>query len=167
MSFNRKDIGSSRYNNRHMSKTQLSGDFILCNTCNQILELDSCIRFAGFANNMGRIIAARYRNKLDPLLTVDESDLSFIESVFRMSTRIDIRSKLGNPIYSCTLYENVKRATILLDNKDYPILMVSFDNDNFGTDHESIIMNGILPLVSCEMTRIVSSHVIVSRVKSL
>ena len=149
-----KEIGSSRYNNRYMSKTQLSEDFILCDICNQILELDSSIRFAGFANNMGKISAARYRNKLDPLLTVDESELSFIESVLRMSTRIDLRSKLGKPIYSSTLYEKVKRATILLDNKDYPILMVSFDNDNFGIDHESIIMNGILPLVSYDMTRI-------------
>lgn len=131
-----------------MSKTQLSGDFILCNTCDQILELDSCIRFAGFANNMGRIIAARYRNKLDPLLTVDESELSFIESVLRMSTRIDMRSKLGKPIYSCTLYEKVKRATVLLDNKDHPILMVSFDSDISGFDHDSIIMNGILPLTT-------------------
>ena len=137
-----------------MSKTQLSEDFILCDICNQILELDNSIRFAGFANNMGKIIAARYRNKLDPLLTVDESELSFIESVLRMSTRIDMISKLGKPIYSSTLYKKVKRTTILLDNKDYPILMVSFDNDNFGTDHESIIMNGILPLVSYDMTRI-------------
>jgi hypothetical protein len=137
-----------------MSKTQLSENFILCDICNQILELDGSIRFAGFANNMGKIIAARYRNKLDPLLTVDESELSFIESVLRMSTRIDMRSKLGKPICSSTLYEKVKRATILLDNKDSPILMVSFDNDNFGIDHESIIMNGILPLVSCDMTRI-------------
>jgi len=86
-----------------MSKTQLSEDFILCDICNQILELDNSIRFAGFVNNMGKIIAARYRNKLDPLLTVDESELSFIESVLRMSTRIDMRSKLGKPIYSCTL----------------------------------------------------------------
>jgi hypothetical protein len=31
---------------------------------------------------------------------------------------------------------------------------VSFDNDNFGIDHESIIMNGILPLVSYNMTKI-------------
>ena len=130
-----------------MSKTQLSDDFILCDICNRILELDNSIRFAGFANKMGKIIVARYRNKLDPLLTVDESELSFIESVLRMSTREDTRLKLGKPIYSSTLYEKVKRATILLDNKDYPILMVSFDNDNFGTDHESIIMNGILPLV--------------------
>jgi hypothetical protein len=83
-----------------MSKTQLSEDFILCDICNRILELDNSIRFAGFANNMGKIIAARYRVKLDPLLTVDESELSFTESVLRMRTREDTRLKLGNPIYS-------------------------------------------------------------------
>ena len=131
-----------------MSNRQISEDFILCDICNQILELDHSIRFAGFANNMGKIIAAQYRNRLDPLLTVDESVLSFIESVFRMSTRKDMRSKLGKPIYSCTLYEKVKRATILLDNKDHPILMVSFDSDISGFDHDSIIMNGILPLTT-------------------
>jgi hypothetical protein len=128
-----------------MSNRQISEDFILYDICNQILELDHSIRFAGFANNMGKIIAAQYRNRLDPLLAVE---LSFIESVFRMSTRKDMRSKLGKPIYSCTLYEKVKRATILLDNKDHPILMVSFDSDISGFDHDSIIMNGILPLTT-------------------
>ena len=86
-----------------MSNRQISEDFILYDICNQILELDHSIRFAGFANNMGKIIGTQYRNRLDPLLTVDESELSFIESVFRMSTQNDMRSKLGKPIYSCTL----------------------------------------------------------------
>ena len=57
-------------------------------------------------------------------------------------------SKLGKPIYSCTLYEKVKRATILLANKDDPILMVSFDSAISGIDHDSLITNGILPLAT-------------------
>ena len=153
MSFNRIEIGSSRYNIRYMSKTQLSEDFILCDICNQILELDSSIRFAGFANNMGKISAARYRNKLDPLLTVDESELSFIDSALRMRTRRDMEPKLGRAIYSITLYEKVKRATISFDNEDYPILMISFDNSNKRSDHESLILDRILPLVSHHFTR--------------
>lgn len=79
-------------------------------------------------------------------MIVDESELSFMESVFRMSTRKELSSKLGIPIYSITLYDNVKRTTILLDNKDHPILMLSFDSDNSGFDHDSFIMNGVLPL---------------------
>jgi hypothetical protein len=67
--------------NSDMCKSQISEDFILCDIY-FLLELDNSIRFAGFANNMGKIIAAQYRNRLDPLLAVE---LSFIESVFRMN----------------------------------------------------------------------------------
>ena len=77
-------------------------------------------------------------------MTEDESNLSTIESVLRMTTRADLQAKLGKPIYSFTLYEKVKRATILLDNDKYPLLMVSF---NIEADHESLIKNKLLPLL--------------------
>ena len=66
-----------------------------------------------------------------------------------MTTRCDTQPKRGKPIYSFTVYENVRRATVLIDNKDYLILMVSFDNiDNIylgrkQIDYESIILHGI------------------------
>jgi len=139
---------------------------ILHDICNQILEIDNSIRFAGFANSMGRIIAAQHRRgrmsvereKERSLLTKDELELSAIESVLRMVTRKDMISKLGKPIYSFTIYEKVRRATILLensDNSDCPsILMVSFDNnEDAGTYQESIITKGILPLVSYYLRR--------------
>lgn len=143
---------------------------MLYDICNQILEIDKSIRFAGFANDMGTIIAAEHREALisaekekeQSLLTKDELELSAVESVLRMVTRKDTMSKLGKPIYSFTLYEKVKRATILLENSNNsycpPVLMVSFDNNNeTGTYEESIILNGILPLVSCYLSRV--SHV--------
>jgi hypothetical protein len=82
--------------------------------------------------------------------------------VLRMVTRKDILSKLGKPIYSFTLYEKVKRATILLENSNSDcslILMVSFDNNNeVGTYQESIILDGILPLVSYRLGRVFPTH---------
>jgi hypothetical protein len=146
-----------------MSQIFTTKNLILHDVCNQILEIDNSIRFAGFANNMGTVIAARYRQALmsvekekkkeQPLLTKDELELSVIESALRILTRKDMMSKLGKPIYSFTLYEKVGRATILLDNSNNsgcpPILMVSFDNhDSEGPYPESIILRGILPLVS-------------------
>ena len=134
-----------------MSDQLLSQKSMLLNVCDRILEVDNSIRFSGFANNNGKIIAAQYRNGLDPLLTSEESELSFIDSVLRMRTRDDMKTKLGKVIYSSTVYEKVNRATILLDNEEYPILMVSFDNNTTigkGGDHESIIVYGILSLVS-------------------
>ena len=146
-----------------MSQIFTTKNLILHDVCNQILEIDNSIRFAGFANNMGTVIAAQYRQALmsvkkekekeQPLLTKDELELSVIGSALRILTRKDMMSKLGKPIYSFTLYEKVGRATILLDNSNNsgcpPILMVSFDNhDSEGLYPESIILRGILPLVS-------------------
>ncbi|MGB6532047.1 MAG: hypothetical protein WBF33_28400 [Candidatus Nitrosopolaris sp.] len=84
----------------------------LYDICNRILEIDKSIRFVGFANSMGTIIAARHREALisaekekeESLLTKDELELSAIESVLRMVTRKDMMSKLGKPLYSFTLY---------------------------------------------------------------
>jgi len=70
-----------------------------------------------------------------------------IESVLRMNTRKDFESKLGKPIYSFTLYEKVKRATITLESEEYPILMVSFD---IQANHDNIIMDKIIPIVRRE-----------------
>ena len=120
------------------------------NLCKQILELDSTIRFAGIPNKFGKQIVVEYRKGLVPLLTDSESELYAIESVMRMNTRKDFESKLGKPIYSFTLYEKIKRTTISLDNKDYPILMVSFD---IQADHESIILNKIIPFVKNELVK--------------
>ena len=116
--------------------------------CNQILELDSAIRYVGIPNKVGKQIVVEYRKGLTPLLTETESELYAVESVMRMNNRKDYESKLGKPIYSFTLYEKIKRTTISLDNKDYPILMISFDTE---ADHESIILNKIIPFVKNEL----------------
>ena len=153
-----------------MSQIVTAHNLVLYDICIKILEIDKSIRFAGFVNNMGTIIAAQHREALSvekekehSLLTKDELELSAIESVVRMVTRKDMMPKLGKPIFSFTLYEKVKRATILLENSENsdcpPILMVSFDNNNeAGTYQETIILNGILPLVSYYLSRISPSH---------
>jgi len=57
--------------------------------------------------------------------------------------------KLGKAIYSLTLYEKVKRATITPESEEDPILLVSLDNtindNNQVAKHKSLIRDGILP----------------------
>lgn len=120
----------------------------LHNVCRKIIDMDNKIRFAGIPNKFGKQIVVEYRKGLDSLLTDNESELYAIETVIRMNTRKDFESKLGKPIYSFTLYEKLKRVTIPLDNKDYPILMVSFDIE---ADDESIILKKIIPFVKKEL----------------
>ena len=113
--------------------------------CKDILESDRSIRFVGISDKMGKQITSSYRAELAPLLTPTEIEMSAIESVLRMKTRKDFESKLGKPIYTFTLYQKIKRVTITLENKEYPILMASFDLE---ADHDNIIVNKILPLIN-------------------
>jgi hypothetical protein len=115
--------------------------------CSKIIESDKAIRFVGISNKMGNQIISRYRNGLTPLLTPKEIEMYAMQTVLRMNTRKDFELKLGKPIYSFTLYQKVKRVTITLENKEYPILMASFDLE---ADHDNIIVNKILPLINEE-----------------
>jgi hypothetical protein len=112
--------------------------------CNEILELDRSIRFAGIANKMGKLVAAQFTRGVEALLTREEIEANMINAVLRMKTRQDYEQKLGKTIYTFALYEKVKRASIALDQGNYSLLMVSFD---VGADHESIILHKILPRI--------------------
>ncbi len=112
--------------------------------CNQVLELDISIRFAGIANNMGTLIAYKLRKGLVPLLDEGELQNSIMKSVLRMKTREDYESKLGDVIYTFALYKRVKRASIPLDHADFAVLTMSFD---MAADQDSIIMDKILPVL--------------------
>ena len=115
--------------------------------CSRILESDKTIRFVGISNKMGHQIISRYRSGLVPLLTPKEIEMYAMQSVLRMNTRKDYESKLGKPIYSFTLYQKIKRVTVTLENREYPILLASFDIE---ADHENVIVNKILPMISEE-----------------
>jgi hypothetical protein len=111
--------------------------------CRQVLQLDNAIRFAGVANNMGRLIAYSLQRGLQPLLNEEELRDNIMKSTLRMKTREDYEFKLGDVIYTFALYRRVKRATIPLNNiVGLSILTISFD---MAADHESIILNKILP----------------------
>jgi len=121
---------------KHMSREE--------EICNEILNLDRSIRFAAIANKMGKPLASRFNEGVSGLLTKEEIEANIIQAVLRMKTREDYEQKLGRTIYTFTLYDKVKRASIALDDQNYSLLMVSFD---VKADHESIILNKILPMI--------------------
>lgn len=112
--------------------------------CKLLIQSDQSIRFVGIADKYGKQIAVNYREGLVPYLNQTESEIYSIDTVMRMNSRKEMESKLGKVIYSFTLYEKIKRATIYTRNIDYPVLMVSFDTQS---DHHNIILNKILPIV--------------------
>jgi hypothetical protein len=113
--------------------------------CQNIIDLDKTIRFAGITNMRQTIIYAKYRTGLVPLLKQQETIESVEHSVLRMSTRMLMEAKLGKILYSITFYERVKRAILPIGKDNDFVLIVSFDNE---ADHDSIIRNKIMPLIS-------------------
>jgi hypothetical protein len=115
--------------------------------CLHILNSDKNIRFTGIASLEGKILAAEYRDSMKPMLTLQESELSMMQSLMRMSIRRTLEGKLGKTVYATAVYQKVKRATISLFNegeKSDSYLMVSFDRE---ANHEVIINEKILPFV--------------------
>lgn len=104
------------------------------------------IRFAGIANNEGKLTGYAYRPWLIPLLTPKESEISVLQSLIRAGTRRGMEKKLGKALFSYTSYEKVKRVTIDLKTPSggIYIFMISFDTD---VDPEPIILSKILPLL--------------------
>ncbi len=124
-----------------MRRTQIPKDF-----CKQILRLNKLIRFAALVDRSGKIVMAQYRKGVTPLLSSEVSASFVKQAAVRMNTveainKLFYETNLGKVIYSSTLYENVKRATIPLGNS---ILMVSFEKE---ADHEPIIIKKIQPLL--------------------
>lgn len=116
--------------------------------CKQILRSDDSIRFVGLADKYGKQVAVNYRDGLIPYLNQTESEIYSVDAVMRMNSRKEMESRLGKVIYSFTLYEKLKRATIYIGNIDYPVLMTSFD---IRSDHDSIILNKIIPIVRAKL----------------
>ncbi len=119
-----------------MEKLQIPKDL-----CKEILELDISVRFAGIAR-LGNITMAEYREGLEPFLSKRESEIYNVQTAIRTDITKTMEDKLGKVVYSLTLYERIKRATVPLKT-DY-LLMLSFD---IQTDHEPIILDKILPLL--------------------
>lgn len=112
-----------------------------------VLGLDKTIRFAGIASLEGKILASKYRSDIQPLLTLQESELSIMQSLLRMSMRKTLEGKLGKTVYATAVYQKVKRSTISLFNegeKSDSYLMLSFERD---ANHEALINEKILPFL--------------------
>ena len=136
--------------------------------CEGIIAKDSSIRFAGLANQMGKLMGSVYRQGLQPLMNGQETEHYTIQTVLRASTRETFENKIGKQLYAIAVYEKLIRATIPIiimigddannngENSDekekhrkeqdskWLYLLVSFDS---GSDVISIVEDKILPQI--------------------
>lgn len=104
--------------------------------CQDILNIDPKIRFAGICDETGETKYGGMREGLNSLLSPQESQKSNLLAVGRWGLRKSLVNKTGKGVYAMTEYEKLKRITIPI-NEDH-LLVVTTEVE---ADHNKIIKN--------------------------
>jgi hypothetical protein len=104
------------------------------NLCNDILELDQNIRFAGVSDDTGEIRFGGQRQGITNLLSTEETKRSNLQALARWSLRNSLAPKIGKGRYAMAEYEKIKRITFPLE--DYHLLLITTE---VNADHGKII----------------------------
>ena len=121
---------------------------LLKELCNQILNVDSSIRFIGIADDTGSLISISERKGLKPFLNYQETEQYAITAATRQYTRLRWRYTLGRVDYTYSIYEKLIRANIPItdaNNRLAYVILMTFD---IGTDNfHQIMTKKIIPLI--------------------
>ena len=72
-----------------------------------ILNLDKSIRWVGITDQNGIIINERNRQRLDPLLTIEENHDFALNTITLHKTRLKFEPKMGELTYTFRRYANL------------------------------------------------------------
>lgn len=97
----------------------------LSQKCESLLK-EPEIRFAGFLDMMGNLVAGAFRDGVKPLKNEDERKKMFVEAVLRIRTREDFDDNLGPVSYAAARRKNVVTMTFLIGEH---VLFVSAEPD--------------------------------------
>lgn len=87
---------------------------------------ESEIRFAGFLDMMGNLVAGKFKTGIEPLKDDDERKKMFIEAVLRIRTRQEFDENLGPVMYAAARRVKVVTITFLVNNT---VLFISANPD--------------------------------------
>src|ERR671930_1952758 len=104
--------------------------------CEDILNLDRTVRFAGICDDTGEIKYGGQREGIKNLLSADETKKSNLQALARWGLRNSLAPKIGKGKYSMAEYEKIKRITFPLEN--HHLLLITTEID---ADHTKIIGN--------------------------
>ena len=99
-----------------------------------VLAIDSKIRYVVIQNNVGEKIYGGFRDGINPILSDEELKMMHYYASQRWQTRKNIEHKLGNTKYAMAEYDKLKRITFPIDEKN--LLMITTE---INANHPEII----------------------------
>lgn len=121
--------------------------------CEELLNLDTSLRWIGISNKYGVLINVEQRQGLQPLMSEEESEEYAAAAVSRYRTRVKFQTKIGKLKYAVGRYENVTRVTIPVSN-DYFVLLTVDKEINY----DDIILKKIIPFIEKNKSKFVSEN---------
>jgi len=109
-----------------VSQVEKSNEYYLYEEKCQSLLKEPEIRFAGFINHMGHLVAGGMKKGMSPL--EDEADMRklYMELILRVSTRKEFDYSLGPVEYSASRREKAVMLSFPIGNK---VMLVSAETD--------------------------------------
>ena len=92
-------------------------EYYLYNKKCKLLLQESEIRFAGFLDSMGNLIAGGYKQGITPLHDESQRRMMYIDAVLRTKTQQDYDSDLGQMEYSVSRRRKVIVFTFEIDDQ--------------------------------------------------
>jgi len=127
--------------------------------CNKVIDLDNSIRFAGIADEDGKLKSIAERAGLKPLLSLEERAQYAITAATRQFTRLRWEFMLGKIQYASSNFEKLRRATIPItdenSNLSY-VLLLSFDPEE--NHFHQLITQKIIPLINENKANLLRLH---------
>ena len=94
--------------------------------CKQVINLDKAIRFAGIADEDGKLKSIAERPGLKPLLSSEERAQYAITAATRQFTRLRWEFMLGKIQYASSNFEKLRRATIPITDENIGIYLMFY-----------------------------------------
>jgi hypothetical protein len=111
--------------------------------CNDVLSLDTKVRFVGVCDNSGEIKNGGLREGIKSFLTDEEIKKANLISLQRWRLHNTLADRIGKARYAMEEYEKVKQITMPLE--DEHLLLISTEVD---ADHGKIIESAIQLIIS-------------------
>ena len=110
-----------------MSKNEKANEYWLFDQkCKKLLQ-EKEIRFAGFINSMGRLVAGGFKEGIKPLEDDAEMQKMYMELALRVSMRREFDYSLGPVKYSASKREKAVMMSFPINNS---VLLISTEPDS-------------------------------------
>jgi hypothetical protein len=110
---------------------------------NEILKINSSLRWIAIADSNGTLLNIARRDGLEPLMTRQENQEYTLNAITRHKSRLKFEDKLGRLVYSLGKYEKLVRIVTPVNNKYYVLLTVDVEEPHI----DSLMREQIIPKI--------------------